>query len=155
MTENHLTRIAAVRMTKNTGSYRSPSALSGKVRMRLSTILFLFIPIDAFACMISPSHSSTLTYGVIKILIGLLILFFSFRLHFGSNTIFQSLFYLLFAMVIIGSIYSVVFRYGLYSDPACGTEYGRQTGAFFLLCLIISLLATFTSFIKKHKVNRK
>jgi len=141
---------------KNTIMIVSERPISGQIRMRLSAILFLliFIPIDAFACMISPSHSSTLTYGVIKILIGLLILFFSFRLYFGSNTIFQSLFCLLIAMVIVGSIYSVVFRYGLYSDPACGTEYGLQTGAFFIFCLIVSLFVTFTFLIKKHMANR-
>lgn len=128
--------------------------LADRITVRISVMLILVLPIDAFACMVGPSHSSTLTYGALKILIGILILFFSFQSHIRSNKIFQGLFCSLIAFAIVGSIYSVVFRNGLYSDPACGTDYGQQTGAFLILCLIVSLLAKSTIFVRKRMGKR-
>ena len=121
--------------------------------MRITAFCLLLLPVDAFACMISPTHSYTLTFGVIKLVIGLSILFFSTRLYFRGSKLFLYLFGALVVMVIVGSTNSVIFRYGLYSDPACGTQFGLQTGMFFLVCLALSLVFLITFYFKKYKAN--
>jgi len=126
-------------------------------RIRICALLlwFFLLPSYTFACMISPTHEYTLIYGVLKVAVGFALLFFSCRLYFRGNSLVHKLFYLLAAVVFIGSIYSIVFRYGLYSNPSCGTEYGQLTGTFFLFALIVSLLVTIIFFAQRHLENKQ
>lgn len=117
-------------------------------------MLVLFLPTNALACMFGPSPSSTLAFGGLKVMIGLILLFYSFRLYGSRNKIFLNLIYILAAVTVVGSVYSVVVRYGLHYGTDCSTRYGEQTSVFIGLCLVVSVLVTITYFSKKYIAKR-
>jgi hypothetical protein len=103
-------------------------------------LLILSAPTSLNACMLGPSLSSVLTFGIIKITIGVVAVFFILKMMIQNRTIRGQLLLLTGLAIIASSLYSIIVYRGLYNGPDCSTPFGTLTGLFFLSALFILMI---------------